>query len=252
MKNKREVFLVVFSLIIVSYLFFKWREKQSVSSGPGMVGVSVRNETQKTINNLVSEDSAAPTDIPDFKTAENQYLGSLKGNAEEPPKYESPLDAQSDKNIKEFTQIAKLVFSPPAKMRFMKMNLTDDGFEGVYGQSVDAKSGLSVVATERLPSEGEVKKFLSESSDDFPNLRGKEVGWGEQVQKFPAPEGSGLGEAKVWTGKDAAGNGYAAVLILRNDGKGSYFFVYDQKGQGGFDNDGYFDKIFSEVKAVGF
>ncbi|MGZ3796149.1 MAG: hypothetical protein ACXVB1_07290 [Pseudobdellovibrionaceae bacterium] len=250
MKNKK-IFYVI-PLIILVWLLFKSNGFIGLSSSkndPSSAG-SPAFQKEKTGKN----GKPGPSDMPDFKEAEAKYLGAVK-KAEAPDQSQiaqigNPLDVQSEAKLKEFRQIAKLEFKPPAKMRFMKLDLVDEGIEGTYGSTNDGKSGLAVLASSQLIGEDAVRNFLQSSSDEIPSLKNKNVNWKEKPEHFPAPEGSGISEAKVWTGTDASGNSFAAALLSRQDRSGTYFFIYNTHGKGVFENEGYFDKVFSDIKAL--
>lgn len=240
MKNKKILYGIVF--IIVVGLLYKGKGFISTSSNTDSLS---QKEKDGQVQNKV------PADMPNFKEAEAQYLNTVKTSATpDLSQMDHPLDVQSEQKLKEFKQIARLDFSPPAKMRFMKLDLSDDGVEGTYGKAQDGKSGMAVLATAQLLGTEAAKNFLQTSSEEIPSLKNKNVDWNEKVEMFPAPPNSGLNEAKVWTGVDANGNSYAAALITRQDRKGTYFFIYNTQGRGVFNNDGYFDKVFSEIKVL--
>jgi len=129
-------------------------------------------------------------------------------------------------------------------MRYTKLDLTIDGVAGEFGKSADGKSGVSVFATDRKEfNENSIKTFLDTSSDEIPNLKNISVRWKDTPERAPAPAASGIKEAKIWTGSDSQGNSYAAAYLPREDGKGSYLFVYNTTGRGVYENDGTFDLI---------
>lgn len=243
MRNKEIIYIV--TALILGYIIFgsKGRKslkppetsvsqnespnKQSVGRPPGALPSVAEVEAQLQAKN---PKQAAPVVVP-------------IGNGEGP-------EAFSAKNLQAFKSAAKLEFTAPQKMTFSELDMSDQDVAGTYGLSSDGKSGLAVLATTRQPDEGTVKKFLETERDQIPNLKNKHVNWAEAAETFPAPAASGLSDAKVWTGTDASGNGFAAVLLLRKDGQGSYVFVYNSKGQEIFENDGYFEKVFGDVKAV--
>lgn len=253
---KIKKYILIFSIAVFLTLFYllissKYNSSTSLnpSSASSEDGKNFNAPTQVTD----SQKSTSLNKLPDFGTAEKEYLESLKKNDSHlTQETGDKLMDNSNKVLKTFKDKAKLEFAPPSAMYFAKLDMDDPDLEGTYGLSVDGKSGLAVIATYRSPKEEVVRSFLVESKDEFPNLKNKTVSWEEKPTSYEAPATSGIKEAKVWTGTDANGDSYAAVLLPRSDNKGTYFFVYNSRGKAMFENDDYFGKVFSEIKATPF
>lgn len=160
------------------------------------------------------------------------------------------IRSAATKSLDEFKEIARIDFELSQSMHFTKLDLEHDRIIGTYGISNGRTDSLAVLATDTRVTEKLVMAYLRDYADELPNLRRKRVVWGQQPEAFPPVEGSGLSGAKVWLGNSADGSTYAAAYFERLDRKGHYVFVYSNINPNAFENDGFFDGLYSTLKAV--
>ncbi len=242
-KRTPLTYIAILALFIVIYNFF-------FKSAP------IRNEFQAQVTNKGQSSSpnsqrVAGAGIPTAQEYADMVARANKATNEKMPDFGKVTEfynKQSAEVLAKFSTAAKIQFQAPVKMNFRNLDLQDDALVGTYGTSGDLKTGLAVVASELRPTDQMVGSFLRESAAEIPSLSKKDISWSEEPKSFPAPKFSGLLDAKVWVGEDTRGNSYAAAMLPRSDGRGSYLFIYNSPGKQMFENDDYFEKLFSEIK----
>lgn len=162
----------------------------------------------------------------------------------------SRIVGASTKDLKEFKEQARVNFDLSKEMNFAKLDLEHDRMIGTFGVTNSKDEGLAILATDTRVNDRLLMAYLRDYADELPNLRGKKVTWSKQPEVFPQMEGSGLSGAKIWLGQGIDGKPVAAAYVERLDRKGHYVFVYSTNNVQSLQNDGFFDEIYSTLKAV--
>lgn len=239
-------FLTVLLAVLVVFLLIKDRLKDQNES-PAATTVSQQdspNVPPTQANSLGSSGSA----IPDMPKRKRPLHGNYRADSIE---YVNALEEKGERAFKEFKKRARLNLKLGEKFIFTPLDLTEDRVIGTYGSSPTDESGIAMFATDMNISEKEAKLFLQQYTDEIPNMKRKDIRWQWDAQVFPPTPDSGLREAKIWRGQvPATGEVFAAVYIDREDRKGKYLFVYSHENPDVLENDGYFDEIYADLKAL--
>lgn len=173
---------------------------------------------------------------------------------QKPPEVRSPLEQlrePSQRSLMKFQNIARLqVDFTDARFFFTDLDHEEDRVIGTYGLSSGTGESLAMLATDMKIDENLVRRFFTDYADEFPSLRKKAVRWQPTSENFGAMENSGLSDAKVWRGYSPDGLIHVAVWVPRQDQKGHYAFLYSTPNEKDLDNDGFFDSLYSKLKAL--
>lgn len=157
---------------------------------------------------------------------------------------------ESQRKVEEVLQTSSLKAILPEDHLFDKIDIDMEGTIALYGQNSAGNSGMAFVAAKQNPGVEQVMQFLKESADSFPNLKSKFVKWGSEIENVDFKKESGISDGKLWKGIDSQGMVYAAVLLKRRDGQGSYLFVKNGTAATMNDNEDYYERFREGIQAL--
>lgn len=249
MKNKNDLIIILVVILIVGlFLGKKWanRVQQKPNRIVGQLSPSPSPGAQVGIANVVSAQTPSvqptPSAVVDPKKAESENLANV-----------DIAEYYKKQNAGKVSQVFKqsgLLVKLPEDMSFDSIEVDVPQSVAVFGKNNDQTEGITYIAAKKMPSVDEVTGLLKNSPDEVPNLTNRNVKWDDSVESFKLSKESGIKDGYLWRGKDANGQAYAAVMLTREDGQGSYMFIKDSPAASMVDNDDYYEQFKGSVKAL--
>ncbi|MCB0377399.1 MAG: hypothetical protein KDD33_02815 [Bdellovibrionales bacterium] len=157
---------------------------------------------------------------------------------------------KSEAAKKTFQQMGYFEGKFPTNLQFIPSEF-DDEVAAVYGYDDKSGLGLTAVAAPGQISKEQVVPYIKQNMQWIENTKENPIKQIGQPQTLPPPpEGSGITAGTMWSGTLANGDDVHVVMLDRADKKGSYFFMYSGPKENFYDNEGYFDELYQNFKAL--
>jgi hypothetical protein len=231
--SKKRVWIVLGVAIVALFAVFKSFEKKMASSpasGSESRAFSEDGQSVQITSTKFGDEPLPP-------------IGFLEGMFE---KY-SFSRILSDRTKESFSKQAHLQMVFPDYYRFHDLDMEFDNITGIY--STTPTMNVAVLAGKVLPTDEEVKAFLKAPDNGIPNTDGKEVHLIGEPIVVAAHEGSGLKAGKYWAGRTSDGGSVRVGFIQREDGLGSYLFIFTGQEDKLDNSEDFFEELYKNLKA---
>lgn len=149
-----------------------------------------------------------------------------------------------------FLAEAKIQIRLPPDLRFERFDF-DNGMPMLASVNKNARMGFAVFAAKGVFSPAEaIGFFKSDMFNSIPNTKGKTLLDLAERRVLPAVQGSGLSEVFMWRGRLSDRNDLHIALVRRQDGKGTYMLIVTGSESMFSENEGLFERMYLEMKAV--
>ncbi len=160
------------------------------------------------------------------------------------------IEIKSQISKRRFNKQTFLKVPLPGHLNYIDVDI-EDGVKTIYGYNSHSKEALTAAARPGPTTIEEVRQYMKEESDAIPNLNGKKLSNFSEPQSIPgASRKKGISQIDVMSADTDDGQKVHFALVNRKDKKGSYVFVYTAPPGRLDSNDGYLDKIFSQIEAM--
>lgn len=242
--DKVKLIAFIFGVIIVFLLVTRPKSYQFDTNTAVNVSDPHISRISKKLDNTV-------VDVQFNDEVKDILVGKMKP---EPTQIVSPrehLERESRRSLERFETVSRLsVDFDDGRFFFTDLDLEEDRMIGTYGFNGHGGESLAMLATDMKVTESLFNQYIRDYADEFPSLRKKAVRWDKAPVVFGSMKDSGLADAKVWRGASPDGLAHVAVWIPRADDKGHYGFIYSTPNPQDLENDGFFDNLYSKLKAL--
>lgn len=223
-----------------------WRNRDNLTGPSGGQTAQVQSPEQtSTSAEQTANSGAPPSSLPITQPDGNQEVDPSEGKPPPPP-----YMVESEKVLNGFKEVARLEAELPTDLIYQEI-LLDDQVKSIHGSSPDGKNDLTALAYGKDANPDEAMEFLKQIASDLPAAKNSPVKGVDKGVDFPAPSpNSGFQGAKVWTAEHEDGRLSKVAFIRRSDGKGSYMFIITGSKQELEENDGLFDEIYANSRAL--
>lgn len=164
----------------------------------------------------------------------------------------------TEKRLRELSKIAKRRFKKTARVSLswpQDLSYTEvdgeDGVKTIHGYNPQTGVSLDALARPRPTDLSEIKKYVTQNDLYIPGLNGQKVRGLHKVNGLEEiPKKPGIGSIELLQGSTKSGDKVVFALINREDKKGSYLFVYTGPQKQFDQNDGYFEKLYQDLKVL--
>lgn len=161
------------------------------------------------------------------------------------PHYDSYLQDQL-RLIQEFKALTRLDIDLPGGMDYIPLDL-DDEVATISGTSFDQERRFTMFASKRKVSVPEALQFLEVNREALPLIQGYRF-LPRKAFHWAAPPQSGLGEFTIIPATTVKGKTVFGALSSREDGAGTYLFLFEARA-GYFDeNEGFFEGLLQSLR----
>lgn len=180
-------------------------------------------------------------------TVPNQVVPTAKPRAE----VINPVSVKSQETMKNFKLIARAEVDFPKQFNYDTVEI-EDNMHAIVGRDAHSKSSLSAIAYKGDASPNQAQEFLqSPDAQALPNLKGAHILELEPPTTLPAPNPTtGLQSGTMWHARLSNGDDADIVLLRRKDTKGSYLFILSGSKTYFKNNDGAFDALYENFRAL--
>lgn len=213
--RKNYYFFAVLVIVVIAVFVSRNKPSQIENLKEKSKGVlpPVETNTVKKINQ----------EKPTEQNTKAAYIASLQQKMATNEQLKKEMLNKSNSIKKDFSNLVYLEYTANPKFNFLPKEV-DEGMAAVIGRTGKPKEFLAIVARKGETSEKDIKDFLPELAQQFPDVSPEMLK--SQIGKAPMPteKGSGLKEG-MWMVLQSKEMQLYIFRANRTDGKGSYMIV---------------------------
>lgn len=241
--NSNYIIVLIFIIFLtfVGYIHrqnqlldYKYKEMNSKRPSKNLKPILVNEETY---NKSLSFNKTPEITKTEIRTDQTAALKDL-------------LKKRSEQALETFRKEVFLDIKPPETFDYINLDL-DNNMAGIYGLDPISNARVTGIAYAKDVPPDQVINLLKSNSDYLPNLANTKIkNVGPEI-KLPSPsKNSGLNPGSLWNGTLSNGEEFAAVFLPREDKRGVYFLMLTGSPSYFKSNDGAFDSLYDNVKAL--
>ncbi len=241
--NSNYILVMIFLFFLV-FLAYIQRQNRLLDEKYTTVGSPTSIKKSKPI--LITQESYRNSNPSNFNTE----IAPRPIEPENSITLQQILSERSVEALENFKAEAFIDLKPPETFDYHTLDL-DDKMAGIFGYDPVTKAKVTGIAYADDIASDKVIDLLKTNSDYLPNLSDTKILNVGRELKLPAPEkDSGFNSGSMWNGKLANGEEFAAIFLPRQDKKGVYFLMLTGSPSYFESNDGAFDPLYENVKAL--
>ncbi len=224
--------------------------------GVVLVIIAGLNHQKKFVSTIINPNSSGSQEAGTSSSGDSfQHLspgsGSFGGASASGIEFQEKFSSSrkvSEKAKEEFSNVGKIELKVPENLRFQPLDLDFEHVTGMFAHT--EKMQLSVLAGRLVVSEKKLMEFLRSSDTGIPNVDRKGFKFSGAAVEVAPVSGSGLNAGKYWQGRTSDGQGVRVGMIPRQDGKGSYLFIFTGVEDKLDNSEDLFESMYLSLKAL--